>query len=138
MNLSPEMQEIFTDEVVTAIKHMRSVNTLEEKLFFLSAVYGAAFRIMNIKFDAELAFIHNVVNAAYVMMKTNLASIKQGQGVNTFPKDVFDKLENALDELVVKIEKGEATYPVLEKISNLAYSTTGNGYYLYLKGMLTV
>jgi len=72
------------------------------------------------------------------MMNANLASIKQGQGVNTFPKDVFDKLENALEELVVKIEKGEKTYPVLEKISNLAYSTTGNGYYLYLKGMLTV
>lgn len=138
MNLSSEMQKVFTDEVATAIKHMKSVNTLEEKLFFLSAVYGAAFRIMNIQYDVELAFIHHVVNAAYGMMRANLASIKQGQGVNTFPKDIFDKLENALEELVVKIEKGEKTYPVLEKISNLAYSTTGNGYYLYLKGMLTV
>ena len=138
MNLSPDMQKVFTDEVATAIKHMKSVNTLEEKLFFLSAVHGAAFRIMNIQYDAELAFIHHVVNAAYGMMQANLASIKQGQGVNTFPKDVFDKLENALEELVVKIEKGEKTYPVLEKISNLAYSTTGNGYYLYLKGMLTL
>jgi len=138
MNLSSDMQKVFTDEVATAIKHMKSVNTLEEKLFFFSAVYGAAFRIMNIQYDAELAFIHHVVNAAYGMMQANLASIKQGQGVNTFPKDAFDKLENALEELVVKIEKGEKTYPVLEKISNLAYSTTGNGYYLYLKGMLTV
>ena len=138
MNLSPDMQKVFTDEVATAIKHMKSVNTLEEKLFFLSAVHGAAFRIMNIRYDAELAFIHHVVNAAYGMMQANLASIKQGQGVNTFPKDVFDKLENALEELVVKIEKGESTHPVLEKISNLAYSTTGNGYYLYLTGKLTI
>lgn len=138
MNLSTEMQKVFTDEVTTVIKHMKSVNTVEEKLFFLSAVYSAAFRIMNIQYDAELAFIHNVVNAAYGMMQANLASIKRGQGVNTFPKDIFDKLENALEELVVKIEKGEKSYPVLEKISNLAYSTTGNGYYLYLKGMLTV
>ncbi len=138
MNLSPDMQKVFTDEVATAIKHMKSVNTLEEKLFFLSAVYGAAHRIMNIQYDSELAFIHHVVNAAYGMMQANLVSIKQGQGVNTFPKDVFDKLENALEELVVRIEKGEKTYPVLEKISNLAYSTTGNGYYLYLKGTITV
>ena len=138
MNLSPDMQKVFTDEVATAIKHMKSVNTLEEKLFFLSAVYGAAFRIMNIQYDAELAFIHYVVNAAYGMMQANLVSIKQGQGVNTFPKDVFDKLENALEELVVKIEGGEKTYPALEKISNLAYSTTGNGYYLYLKGMIKI
>ena len=138
MNLSPDIQKVFSDEVATAIKHMKSVKTLEEKLFFLSAVHGVAFRIMNIQYDTELAFIHHVVNAAYGMMQANLASIKQGQGVNTFPKDVFDKLENALEELVVKIEKGGKTYPVLEKISNLAYSTTGNGYYLYLKGMLTV
>ena len=138
MNLSPDMQKVFTDEVATAIKHMKSVNMIEEKLFFLSAVYGAAFRIMNIQYDAELAFIHHVVNAAYGMMQANLASIKKGQGVNTFPKDVFNKLEDVLEELVVKIEKGEKPYPALEKISNLAYSTTGNGYYLYLKGMLTV
>ena len=138
MNLSSEMQKVFTDEVRTALNHMRNANTPQEKLFFLSAVHGSAFRIMNIQFDAELAFIHNVINAAYGMMQSNLTSIRQGQGVNTFPKDVFDKLEDALEELVVKIEKGEKTYPVLEKISNLAYSTTGNGYYLYLKGMLTV
>ena len=138
MNLSPDMQKVFTDEVATAVRHMKSVNTLQEKLFFLSAVHGAAFRIMNIQYDTELAFIHHVVNAAYNMMQANLASIKQGQGINTFPKDVSDKLENALEELVVKIEKGEKTYPVLEKISSLAYSTTGNGYYLYLKGLLTI
>lgn len=138
MNLSPDMQKVFTDEVATAIEHMKGVNTLEEKLFFLSAVYGAAFRIMNIQYDSELAFIHHVVNAAYSMMRANLASIKQGQGVNTFPKDVFNKLENALELLVAKIERGEKTYPVLEAISNLAYSTTGNGYYLYLTGKLTI
>ncbi len=132
------MQKVFTDELRTAIEHMKKASMPQEKLFFLSAVHGAAFRIMNIQYDTELAFIHHVVNAAYGMMQANLVSIKQGQGVNTFPKDVFDKLENALEELVVRIEKGEKTYPVLEKISNLAYSTTGNGYYLYLKGRLIV
>ncbi len=138
MNLTEDMQRVFIDEVRTALKHMKQVATPQEKLFFLSAVYGAAFRIMNIQYDSELAFINHVVSAVYNMMNANLASIKQGQGVNTFPKDVFDKLENALEELVVKIEKGEKTYPVLEAISNLAYSTTGNGYYLYLKGMIKI
>jgi len=138
MNLSKDMQKVLTDEVRTAINHMKKVDMPEEKLFFMSAVYGAAFRIMNIQFDSELAFIHYVVNAAYGMMNANLASIKQGQGVNTFPKNVFEKLENALEQLVEKIEQGERTYPVLETISNLAYSTTGNGYYLYLKGMIVL
>lgn len=138
MNLSKDMQKVFTDEVRTAINHMKKTEMPEEKLFFLSAVYGVAFRIMNIQFDPELAFINHVVNAAYSMMNANLASIRQGQGVNTFPKNVFEKLEDALGQLVEKIEQGERTYPVLETIFNLAYSTTGNGYYLYLKGMISV
>jgi len=138
MNLSKGMQKTLTDEIRTAINYMKKAETPEEKLYFLSAVYGAAFRIMNIQFDPELAFINHVVNAAYNMMNANLSSIRQGQGVNTFPKNVFEKLEDALGQLVEKIELGEKTYPILEAILNLAYSTTGNGYYLYLKGMFSV
>ena len=138
MNLSEDMQKVFTDEIRTAINHMKQTETPEEKLFFLSAVYGAAFRIMNIQFDPELAFINHVVSTAYSMMNANLASIRQGQGVNTFPNNVFEKLEDSLEQLVEKIEQGKGTYTILETIYNLAYSTTGNGYYLYLKGMITV
>jgi 4-hydroxy-3-methylbut-2-en-1-yl diphosphate synthase IspG/GcpE len=136
MNISKDMQKVLTDEIKVALYHMKKVDTAEEKLFFLSAVYGVAFRIMNIQFDPELAFIHHVVNAAYSMMNTRLASIRQNPGLNTFPKNVFEMLEDALGRLIDKIEKEEKTYPVLENIFNLAYSTTGNGYYLYLKGMM--
>ena len=89
MNLSKDLQKLFTDEVRTAVKHMKQVDSPAEKLFFVSAVYGAAFRIMNIQFDSELAFIHHVVNAAYSIMNGSLTSIKQGQGVNTFPENLF-------------------------------------------------
>ncbi len=138
MNLSNDMQKVFTDEVRTAINHMKKGARPEEKIFFLSAVYGDAFRIMNIQFDPELAFIHHVVNAACVMMNVNLAAIKQGQGINTFPEGIFEKLEDALEQLVERVERGENTYQVLETIFNLAYSTTGNGYYLHLKGLIGV
>lgn len=138
MNLSKDMQKIFTDEAKNAIERMKSADRPEEKLFFMSAVYGAAFRVMNIQYDPELAFIHHVVNAAYGMMNANLALIRQGQVFHAFPDKVFEKLEEALEQLVAKIELGEKTYPELEEIFNLAYSTTGNGYYLYLKGMISI
>jgi len=138
MNLSKDMQKVFTEEAKNAIERMKSADRPEEKLFFMSAVHGAAFRVMNIQFDPELAFIHHVVNAAYGMMNANLALMRQGQVFHTFPDNVFEKLEDALEQLVAKIEQGEKTYPALESIFNLAYSTTGNGYYLYLKGMLSV
>lgn len=135
MNLSKHMQQVFTNEIRTATDHMRKVSTPAEKLFFMSAVHGAAFRIMNIEYDTELAFIHYVTDAAYAMMNVNLALVRQG-GVNTFPTDVFEKLENDLEKLADRVTQKESTHPILESISNLAYSTTGNGYYLYLKGVI--
>lgn len=138
MNLSKHMQQVLIKEMRTATDHMRRVMAPEEKLFFMSAVHGAAFRIMNIECDTELVFIHHVMNAAYGMMNANLTLIRQQGGVNTFPEDVFEKLENELDLLAQKIEQKGSTYPVLERIANLAYSTTGNGYYLYLKGLITI
>ena len=137
MNLSKDMQKIFTDEAKNAIRRMKEAGTPEEKLYFMSAVYGAAFRVMNIHFDPELAFIHHVISATHGMMNANLTAIRRGQVVPTFPEKIFERLEETLELLVAKIEQGEKTYPELERIFNLAYSTTGNGYYLYLKGMMT-
>jgi hypothetical protein len=136
MKLSKEFQSILIDEIKTALSYYKKAATPEEKLFYMTAIYGAAFRIMNIQFDPELAFVNHVVNAAYIQINTNLNSAKQGKGVLTFPKDVFEKLEMAFVQLISKIEQGEHTYKELETISNLAYSTSGNGYYLYQKGML--
>ena len=49
-----------------------------------------------------------------------------GMGVGGYFKE--KKLEK-------NIEKDEDTYLVLEKISNLTYLTTGNGYYLTQRGI---
>ena len=41
-----------------------------------------------------------------------------------------------VDEIASRVEKEETTYPLLEKMMTLSYSTTGNGYYLFQKGEL--
>jgi hypothetical protein len=139
MNLSKDMQKVFTDEIDFVVKRMKESKDMPTKLYFFSAVYGTASRIMNIEFDPELAFIHHVLNFAYSTINARSAAIsgrqEQGAGI---PEKLFDRLEEALEELVAKILQGKKTYPVLETISNLAYSTTGNGYYLYMKGLLPV
>lgn len=139
MNLSREMQDLFIKEVDFVVKKMKESPTPEMKLYFFSAVYGMASRIINIEFDPELAFIHHVLNNTYSTIAGRLALIAQQQerGVG-IPEGLFDKLEKALEEMATKIRKGQETYPVIQTISNLAYSTTGNGYYLYLKGLLPV
>lgn len=139
MNLSDNMRKLLTEEIDFIVKRMKESKDPARKLYFFSAVHGMAFRIMNIEFDPELAFIQYVINAAYNTINGRLGMISAGQGRGIgIPEKLFDSLEIALEEMLAKIERGETTYPVLERISNLAYSTTGNGYYLYLKGLLPV
>ena len=139
MNLTPEMQKKFTDEVHFVVESMKNTDTHTEKLYFFSAGYAMAQRIINFEYEPELTFIqqvlqlvYNIVNARFVAMST-----RQETGIS-IPDNLFNSLEEALEEMVKRIEQGTETYPALQKMVNLAYSTTGNGYYLYLKGMIKV
>jgi len=138
MRLSANYRIALVNELRTVADLMSKAKTAQEKNYYFSAIFGIANRIMNFEFDPELAFLHNVINHAHTTLHGNLLMVAQGQSVSTFPPPVFDKLQEAVVELASLIEKKKATYPVLEKISNLAYSTTGNGYYLFLKGSLKI
>lgn len=136
MKISPNMKVLLLDEIDFALKNMQSSPEAEKKLYFFSAIYGCVSRIINIEFDPELAFIHHVTNLAYNQIQVGLQmAVKSGANL-TIPVDIFDKLERAIADLREKIELNEKTYPALEKIANIAFSATGNGYYLYLKGKL--
>ena len=139
MNLSPEMQERFIDEVNFVIKNMKNTDNPTEKLYFFSAGYAMAQRIINLEYEPELNFIQQVLQLTYNMVNARLIAISAGQeGGISIPDKLLTRLEEALEEMVDRIEQGKETYPALQKMVNLAYSTTGNGYYLYLKGMIKV
>ena len=139
MNLSPEMQKTFTDEIHFIAEKMKATNIPAEKLYFFSAGYGMAQRTINFEYEPELSFIHQVLSLVYNMVNLRLMAIAGRQeGGISIPDNLFNRLEEALEEMADRIEQGLETYPALQKMVNLAYSTTGNGYYLYLKGMLTV
>jgi hypothetical protein len=138
MDLSKNNRLALANEIRTVVDHMSRAGTAKEKMYFFSAVFGVAHRIMNLEFDPELGFVHHVTNAAYNTINTALLLVTQGQSMPTFPENVFDKLQEALKDLATYIEEEKQTYPVLERISNLAYSTSGNGYYLFLKGLLKI
>ena len=139
MNLSPEMQERFIDEVNFVIKNMKNTDNPTEKLYFFSAGYAMAQRIINLEYEPELAFIQQVLQLVYNMVNARLIAISARQEIGiSIPDNLFTSLEEALEEMVNRIEQDAETYPALQKMVNLAYSTTGNGYYLYLKGMIKV
>ena len=138
MEISAKNKKILVNEIRTVVEYMSGNNDVKQKMFFFSAVFGIVNRIMNIECDPELVFVHQVTNAAYSTINTNLIMATQGQTTPTIPTPVFDKLQEVLEDLATYIEEGKKTYPVLQRISNLAYSTSGNGYYLFLKGLLKI
>ena len=139
MNLSKNMKSLFVEELRFVLKNMKSTVIPVEKLYFFSAIYAVANRIFNIEFHAELVFIHNVIQTTCQQISTNLAVASQGhESAIEIPDGLFNGIECAIEEMITKISNNQDICPTLQKISNLAYSTTGNGRYLHLKGMLTI
>ena len=137
MNLSKNMKNLFIEELKFVLKNMKSTVISVEKLYFFSAIYAVVNRIFNIEFHSELVFIHNVIQATHQQISTNLAVTSQGhESAIGMPDGLFDGIEGAVEEMITKISNNQDISPVLQRISNLAYSTTGNGRYLFLKGML--
>ncbi len=136
MNLSSEMKTVFVNELKLVVENMRKSKTIPEKMYYFSASFGMAQRIFNIEYDPELNFIHNVIHASYGFINNTLQTISKGQSIPTLPPELFPRIEESIDELIALIEADQPIYQTLQKISNLGFSASGNGYYLYQKGMI--
>lgn len=114
---------------------MKATEEPKSKLYYFSAIYGMMQRIFNLEFTADLVFIHFVINSAYNLINSRLESPDK---VIKIPENLFDKLIEATEELSNSIEKNVDLYEVLKKFILLGYTTTGNGYYLYQKGLFKI
>jgi hypothetical protein len=133
------MRQDLVKELKYVLDQMRSTQNPVDKLYYFTAVYGIANRIFNFEYDPELVFVHDVVQHTYNSINQRLNLIAQRlEGGASMPGDVFAKLEACLEKLADKIENDQKTYEVLQEMDQIAYSTSGNGYYLYKKGTLKI
>jgi len=135
MKLSTANKKKLIEEIEFALNSMKAAEDPETKLYYFSAVYGVMPRIFNIEYDPNLVFIHFVVNATYNNINSRL---KNPEKVVKIPDDLFEKLENTTNELLNTLKQNKNLYEVLKKFILLAYVTSGNGYYLYQRGLLKI
>ncbi len=135
MKLSTANKKKLIEEIEFALNSMKVAEDPETKLYYFSAVYGVMPRIFNIEYDPNLVFIHFVVNATYNNINSRL---KNPEKVVKIPDDLFEKLENTTNELLNTLKQNKNLYEVLKKFILLAYVTSGNGYYLYQRGLLKI
>lgn len=141
MILSDENKKIITQEFFEVYNLMNHTNDISEKLYYFSATYAMVSRILNIQYEPTLVLIHSVLSSTY----TNISSFLNNT-INTkktfykFPDNYFKMLEDNLKDLTIAIEKNNKPdiYEVLKEYSVLGYIATGNGNYLYKKGMLKI
>lgn len=139
--LSDENKKIITQEFFKVYSLMNDTNDISEKLYYFSATFAMVSRVLNIQYDPTLVIIHSVLLTSHSNINSFLSNI-----INTkktfyeFPDNYFKMIEDNLKELTIAIEQNNKTsiYEALEKYSVLGYIATGNGNYLYKKGMLKI
>ena len=139
MQVSQEFKKLLVDELKIVTKKIREEADLRKKNYFFSATFGTVSRIFNFNFDPELVLIHSVLNLVYSAVDNLQRRIERGEeDVIQIPDKFFDKLADLTKELAIVIENDGNLYEVLQKIAVHSYILSGNGYYLYQKGIIKI
>ncbi len=109
-----------------------------KKLYYFSGIYGVIPRVFNFEYDSQLVFIHHILEYTYGAINGRLIAVQQGDKTAMLADSILDKLYTYTSQIVDKLERDEDIYNLLQKIIILGYTTTGNGYYLYTKGIIKI
>lgn len=138
MKISKKMKELIISETEYSLKKMDQTATIEEKLYYFSAVQGVLQRVFNIEFSSEILFAHSIFNQTLQAFHQKLAATKQGDVVFVIGDQHMGILAALTKEFLSNFEADNNTDDVLKKMVTLQYSITGNGNYLMEKGLLKI
>jgi len=141
MNISNNYKKIIVEEFKNVATKMKESNDITDKLYFFSASFAILDRIFNLEFNPTLVLIHMVLQNAHFTIRGRAEALIRGQDkVVEIPPGFFDNLQETILDIANSISKDDKNelFKNLQKIANLSYITTGNGYYLFTKGMLKI
>jgi hypothetical protein len=128
-----------------AVIKMQEAKDPAKKLFYFSVLFGEAQRVLNWEWDTDLALIYTITQHAHTQINSPMIAMPQlGQ---TLPIDwtiVYDRLTQFASELTTYFEKAEnegtkeELYGILGHFAEIAYAVSGNGSYLYEKGIIKI
>lgn len=138
IQISDNYKKIICDEIRFVINKINESQQYEEKAYYLSGIHNMIWRINNLDFDKHLIFIHFALSHLHREVVNSIEIRKQGIPPIRINEEFFKKLIKVLEKLANAIEENNKTYEILENISLLIYSLTGNGYYLQQKGIKVI
>jgi hypothetical protein len=138
MNISDQSRKTLVDEIRYVAEKMGKTKDRTQKIFYFSAIHGTISRIFNLEYDAELVYLHFILQQTYIAFKQGVDRLKGIDILIPIAEEQFDKLTKLSKELASKIQKKEGTDKTAKEFILLAYTMTGNGYYLMEKGVLKI
>ncbi|MBI4312381.1 MAG: hypothetical protein HY681_11460 [Chloroflexi bacterium] len=121
---------------------MIAAKELDRKLYYFSVYYGEASRILNWKWDRDLALIYAVTLYAHQQLTAGLQLMLTPRSPAVSQVDAISgSLTESARELAKFVEENgnpELLTEILGRIAEIAYAATGNGRYLVEKGVLQV
>lgn len=139
LELPQNIREDLTKEFRIAADMMKEAPDLPSKLYVFSSFQGAISRAFNKSWHGELALLHFVLQTAHAAISNRLNAMMAGRDRPIqVPNEVSDRLTAVADKLatIVTVEHIDEVVlvDIAVELATLTYTTTGNGYYLYLKG----
>jgi hypothetical protein len=143
MQLPKGLKDRLAKEFRFAATKMAETQNFQRKLYYYSAFFGEASRVLNQSWDSELALLHLVIQSSHRLINARVSAFASGADRII---DLPDNLPEVLDEIAGALAdafagpqvSSEEIYKIMQRIADLAYVTTGNGYYLYARGTLKI
>lgn len=138
MKFSKENKKILNDEFEFVIKKMEDAENPDQMLYYYTGIYTMIQRLLNLEFSEELLFTYFIVEKVYADIMNRIQALKSGQTVVLFHEDFGVKLIEYVKKLKAGFYNSKQRIEILNKMVTLAYSTSGNGFYLTQKGMIDI
>ena len=139
MKISGRSRDIIVKEIEFVVERMGEVESAQEKIYYFSGIHSMFQRLINIEYDSDLLYAFVILKETYTAISSRINAIEKA-GDHLVPLTEFHFL--MLSELAVGLAKQiadkKSIASTLKKFVILAYSTTGNGYYLMQKGVLKI
>ena len=141
LELPQAVRENLAKEFRIAADMMKESPDLTVRLYLFSAFYGATNRALNASWNNGLSLLNSMLQGTHAAISARLNQAATGRDRPIqVPNEVSDKLTAVADKLATimtahRIDEA-VLFDILVELATLSYSTTGNGFYLYLKGDL--
>jgi len=141
MNIPDNYFELLVNEFVETKELMDESSAIEDKLYFFSSSFGVINRVMNFHCEPILIFMHQALANVHANITKRMGSPQKADVVSTsMPDKLLEALFMYFDLLIeaFRSKDEDQIRLVLERFSVLTYATSGNGFYLYLKGKIVL